>query len=80
MALERELELFSRELPNLLQVEGNRGKYALVYEARVDSVWATVDEALEAGYDRFGVNPFLVKQITEHEEPRYFSRGIKRCH
>ncbi len=79
MALERELETFRRELPHLLQGEGNRGKYALVHGDKVDSVWDTVDQALEAGYDRFGLEPFLVKQVTEHEEPRYFSRGIKRC-
>jgi hypothetical protein len=79
VALERELETFRKELPGLLLVEGNRGKFALVHGDRVDSAWATVDEALAAGYDRFGLEPFLVKLITEHEQPRYFSRNVPPC-
>ena len=80
MALERELETFQKELPRLLQDEANRGKYALVYGDKVDSVWETVDEALAAGYDRFALDPFLVKEITEREEARFFSRNVSRCH
>jgi hypothetical protein len=79
VSLERELETFNRELARLLQEEGSRGKYALVHGDQVDSLWDSVDQALEAGYDRFGLEPFLVKQVTEHEQPRYFSRGVKRC-
>ena len=67
-ALEHELETFHRELPKLLQGAGNRGKYALVYGDLVSGVFATVDAALEAGYERFGLNAFLVKEITDHEE------------
>jgi hypothetical protein len=79
MVLEQERETFGRELPNLLREEGNRGKFALVRGDTVDSLWPTVDEALAAGYDRFGLDPFLVQEVTEHEEPRYFSRGVTRC-
>src|SRR6266478_8234421 len=76
MALENELETFRRELPRLLAVEGNRGKFALISGERVDSVWGTVDAGLEAGYDRFGLKPFLVKEVTEHEKARFFSRNV----
>jgi hypothetical protein len=79
MPLEREMETFSRELPNLLSDPEKRGKYALVFGDRVDSVWPSVDDALTAGYDRFGLAPFLVKEIVEHEKPRYFSRNVTRC-
>jgi hypothetical protein len=79
VALERELATFRKELPNLLAAEGNRGKYALVYGDKVEGVWDTVDEALAAGYTRFGVQPFLVQEITENEAPQYFSRNVKQC-
>ena len=79
MALERELATFQRELAGLLADPAKRGKFALVHGDAVDSVWPTVDAALDAGYDRFGLEPFLVKEVTEHEEPRYFSRNITRC-
>lgn len=77
-ALERELEAFKKELPRLLG-EGHRGKYALVHGDQLNSLWPTQDAALDAGYDRFGLEPFLVKEVTDHEEPRYFSRSVKRC-
>jgi hypothetical protein len=79
VALERELTTFQRELPRLLQ-EGNRGRFALVREDNVHSIWPTVDEALTAGYANFGLEPFLVKEITDHETPQYFSRNVSRCH
>jgi hypothetical protein len=76
VALERELETFRTALPSLLQDEANRGKYALVHCDQVHSVWDTVDAALEAGYNAFGLEPFLVKEITDHEQPKYFSRSV----
>ena len=79
IALERELETFQKELPVLLQNAENRGKYVLVHGDKVDSIWETADEALDAGYDRFELKPFLVKEITDDEKPRYFSRSITRC-
>lgn len=77
--LERETATFRRELPALLNDAKKRGKYALVIGDRVDSVWPTVDDALAAGYARFGLDPFLVKEIVEHEKPLYFSRNLKQC-
>lgn len=78
MALEREWETFQRELPRLLQ-EGRRGKYALIHGDALDSVWETLDEALAAGYDRFGVKPFMAQEINDHPEPKYFSHNVTRC-
>ncbi len=79
MALEREMDTFRRELPNLLRSENNRDKFVLIHDDKVDSVWDTVEEGLDAGYERFGLDVFLVKKITEHEKPIYFSRNLTRC-
>lgn len=76
MALEKELETFQRELPNLLANPDYHEKYALVFGDKVEGVWPTREEALAAGYDLFNVKPFLVKLITEHEKPRYVSRNV----
>lgn len=78
MALEKELETYKRELPRLIQ-EGGQGKFALVHGDSVDSVWDTWKDALQAGYDRFGLEPFLVKEIQETERPVFFTRDIKPC-
>lgn len=79
MPLERELEMFRRELPNLLRDPENHGKFVLIYGDALHGVWPTVDEALAAGYDKFQLEPFLVKEITEHERPRHFSRNVTKC-
>jgi hypothetical protein len=76
--LERELETIRKELPRLLS-EGKGGQFALVYGDGVDSVWPRRREALQAGYDRFGLEAFLVKEITAHEQPLYSSRNVKPC-
>jgi hypothetical protein len=78
VALEQELETFARELPRLL-AEGHRGEFALVFHDHVESILPSLPEALQAGYDRFGVAPFLVKEVTDHEEPKFFSRNVSRC-
>jgi hypothetical protein len=67
MALERELDTYRRELPRLLQDEG---KFVLVHGDEVAGVYDTEESAVEAGDDRFGLEPFLVKQISRSEEPR----------
>lgn len=77
MTLERELEIFQRELPRLL-VEGQAGKHVLIHGDLVDSVWPTWEEAVEAGYERFELEPFVVKLIAEHE-PIYFPRAVVPC-
>ncbi len=78
MALEQEMETFTRELPRLL-TEGLGGRFAVVRGDQLAGTWATLTEALDAGYERFGLEPFLVKEVTEHEEPRTFSRNVTRC-
>jgi hypothetical protein len=71
MELDQELETYHRELPRLLQ-EGHEGEYALTYRDRVDSFWPTDNAGYEAGCQRFGLNPFLVKQVLR-TEPLHFS-------
>jgi hypothetical protein len=80
MTLDRELDTLWRELPRLLADSASRGKFALVYRDAVDSVWPDLEAGLAAGYERFGLEPFMVKEIVEQEEPQYFSRNLfKRC-
>ena len=77
MALEQELEVYRNRLPDLLR--SDRGKFVLIHGGRVDSIWETLDRALQEGYNRFGIAPFLVKEITEQEQEQYFSRNVARC-
>lgn len=76
MSTEQDFAAFKRELPALLAVPENVGKYALIHAEKIDSIWPTFEEAAHAGYERFGVEPFLVQHILEKEKPRYFSRRV----
>jgi hypothetical protein len=78
MTLELEWKTFKEELPRLLE-SGERGKFALVRGNVVAGSYATRDEALSAGYERFGIDPFLVQEITDEMKPKYFSHNIKPC-
>lgn len=79
MALEKELAFFRKALPSLLRTKSNRGKFALVRGDKLHSIHNTLDEALQAGYDHFGIDPFLVKEIQQEEKPQYFSRNLSKC-
>ena len=76
MPLEKETQSYERELPNLLQHEG---KFVLVQGDRVVDVFGTYEDALKAGYEKFGLTPFLVKQIRAVEQVQYFTRDLTPC-
>jgi hypothetical protein len=77
MALEKELETFHRKLPEL-KAE-NEGKFALVHQDDVVDVFSSYDDAVKAGYAKFGLTPFLVKQIHAVEQAQFISRFVDPC-
>jgi hypothetical protein len=74
MPLERELATFHAKLPELLATAA--GKYVLIHGAEVAGAWDTKAQALEEGYRRFGLEPFLVKQLVAVEQPLFVPRGL----
>jgi hypothetical protein len=66
MALERELAAYRAALPGLLAA-GLEGHYVVVGGDEVAGAYPTYEVALGAGYDRFGLDPFLVKQVARVE-------------
>jgi hypothetical protein len=78
MALETEIGAFRRELPNMLSEHD--GQFALVHGDLVDSFYITEDEAYEAGCQRFGLDPFLVRRVEASEPVSYSFLDIHpRC-
>ena len=51
------------QLPRLLQ-EGHAGRYALIKEGQVLSIWDTVGDALQAAGERFGMEPVATYKIN----------------
>jgi len=70
MALERELETYRRRLPELTSQEG---KFALVRLDEFD-VFDTYGDALKEGYRRFGLEPFMVKQVRQFGHAQLITR------
>jgi hypothetical protein len=77
MALEKELETFRDKLQEL-KAE-HEGKFVLIQGAEVVEVFTSYEDAIKAGYTRFGLNPFLVKQIHALEQAQFISRFLAPC-
>jgi hypothetical protein len=73
MALEKELEVYNKELANLLP---NEGKFVLIVGDKVIDVFAAYEDAIKEGYKIAGLNPFLVKKIQAEEQVQFFTRSI----
>ena len=64
LPLAAELDVFETHLPGWLDREG---QHVLIKGQEVVGFFSTRDEALMTGYTRFGIVPFLVKQIAQAE-------------
>ena len=70
--LDQEIATYNRHLPNLL---GQQGKFVLIKGAEIAGTYDSYQDALTAGYQRFKLKSFLVKQITAAERVA-FTRGM----
>lgn len=76
MALEKELETYKAKLPELKQYEG---KYVLIHGEDVIDTFTSYEDAIKEGYQRFKLEPFLVKQIQSVQQVHFISRFLKPC-
>jgi hypothetical protein len=67
MPLQHELNRFDQELPQLLRTM--RGQFVLLRGDDTAGPYPTEDTAYEAGCAKYGVEPFLVMLVEEHEQP-----------
>jgi hypothetical protein len=65
--LATEIAMFTRELPRLL-ADGEEGRWIVIHLEESIGIWDTFDDALQSGYDRFPLKPFLVRRI-QCEQP-----------
>ncbi len=74
--LQRENAAFQKALPELLAQEG---KFALVIGDEIVGTYAAYSDAIQAGYSKAGLTPFLVKKITQIEDSISYSRPLQLC-
>lgn len=74
------LAIYEKEKARLM-AEGSTGKFALVGDGKIVGVWETYEDALQSGYERFGVDAkFLVKKIQGPIDGiLFFSRDLNAC-
>ena len=66
MVLNHEIETYRRELPQLL-AQGQAGRYVLFKGDQLIGIWDSQAEALEAGRQRYGLEPIAVKKIDPRD-------------
>jgi hypothetical protein len=76
-SFEKEIETYEAKKNELLAESA--GRFVVIRERDIAGVWDTYEDALQAGYERFKLTPFLVKQITPIEPVLNFSRNVTLC-
>lgn len=77
MALEQELATYKAKLPELKEHEG---KFVLIHGDTVVETFTSYEDAIKEGYSKFGLQPFLVKQIHAFERAQFISRLVGDTH
>jgi len=73
MALEKELQTYEKSLPSLI---GDAGKFVVIHDDTILGVFFAYEDALKAGYSKWGLGSFLVKKIEATEQIHFFSREL----
>ena len=76
MALEKELETYRKHISEWPEYEG---KFVPIHGEIVAGFYSSYEDALKEAYEKFRLKPFLVKQITAHEQVHFISRLVEPC-
>jgi hypothetical protein len=76
MALEKELTTYNNKLQEL---KADEGKFVLIKGDDVVDTFSSYDDAIKAGYAKFKLEPFLVKQVRALEQAQFVSRFVDPC-
>jgi hypothetical protein len=68
--LQEEQQTYNDHLQELLKDEN---KFVLIHQGEIVGIFEKYEEALTQGYEKFGVNPFLVKKIEAVEAAHFIS-------
>jgi len=72
--LQQELATYYQQLPTLL---AKAGKFVLIQSDTIAGIFDSYEDALTIGYEKFGLDGFLVKRISATEQVAFFSRDFK---
>lgn len=69
-----DFEFFESRLPDLLK--DHRGQYALIKNKEIHGFYASTEEALKHGYEKFGNTEFLIQEITDEKRVNYINSAF----
>ena len=75
VALQQDLDFYHEKLPEWGEHEG---KYSLIHDRQLVDFYSSYDDAIKVGYSKFGLKPFLVKQVHALEQVQFISRFSER--
>jgi hypothetical protein len=73
MALEKELATYKSKLPEWKDQEG---KFVLIHGDQIADFFSTYEDAIKCGYQKYKMEPFLVKQVHKTEPVYFISRNV----
>lgn len=76
MALEKELATYKAGVDSWKEHEG---KFVLIHDSDVVDFFSSYEDAIKVGYDKFKLEPFLVKQVQMVEQVQFISRMVDPC-
>lgn len=74
MALEQELQTYNQARDT---IRDHEGEFVLVKGDQIVDFFETYADALKSGYERFELQPFMVKKVDAIEQVQYFTRNIE---
>lgn len=74
MSLDLELATYRRHLPRLMELAA--GQWVVIRGEVIAGTYPTYQDAIEAGYESFGLRPFLAKKIESPEAVARFTRDL----
>lgn len=77
MALERELATYKAQLPAM---KDHEGKFVLIHGEEIADYFSTYEDAIKGGYQRYKLEPFLVKRVMTTEPILFITRNIVPLH
>ena len=77
MPLQNELATFKANRARL--VAESEGKYVVIHGDQIAGAWSSYEDALAEGYNRYKLEPFLVKRVEGVETILSFTRDIPLC-
>jgi hypothetical protein len=73
MPLEKELETYKKKLP---EWKSQEGKFVLIHGEEIVDFFSTYEDAIKSGYQKYKLDPFLVKRIHATEPIFFISRNV----